>query len=1152
MKGRGSWSRLQSVVLAAFLLVLIASPMMAQTQNISGTVVDASGGVVPGATVQVIDEAKGSTARQTSTDNLGRFRAVDIEPGRYMVTVEKTGFKKAQVPVILDVNTKLDVGQITMDVGSLSDVVSVTAEATPQVQTNTSDKAYVVEKTQMTELPLNGRNFTSLMSTIPGMTSSAQSDFNVNFNDVSQFHSLGGRGSENNMYLDGSPNIDVGDNQSQYTQASVDSIAEFRVLQSGFNAEYGRNSGMVIAVQTKSGGSSFHGTAYEYFRNNWLDAKCVQCNTLAPQLRYNQFGGNFSGWVPVPKISTRQNKRLFFFYNREMTRRNLPGSAYTDIPNSTILGGNFTPWLLSTNMTYAPQFKTGTVFEPGTVTRDGSGNITGGIPFPNNTVPQSMWNPLSSNLLKIYTGVPGYSGLPAAPSLGYVRYYYNNPDNLVKNQDLLRVDYSISSKMNSFFRWVNDYQKETIQTGIWTGEPFPIQPQARPKPGSSWSWNLVSTFTPNLASETILSYNHQSQSLSVVGNNPLDRGTLGAAWQQIYPNTNITNSVPDVTTNSGFGYSLGDPGWHNWGKDYAATENLSWIHGAHSFKFGVFYNRDNKAQTGNWGLEGNINFSSTSSMPLDTGNGIANMMLGNFNSYSQQSAAVFPYFRFWELDFYAQDSWKVSKRLTIDYGIRFAHMIPTYTVVRGGTPGGEGTWTLYSVDLSKYNAGSKPAINPQTGFIVGNPLTALSPLGMVCDPCSGTPEGFSPAKTFPEPRVGFAYDLTGDGKTALRGGFGMFNERLRQNNFSFGAGAEWPNLYSGTVFNGNVSAINTSGLGSASSPIQPPGMTIWPRDNTMPSIYSWYFGVQRQLPAKFALDVSYDGNHAVHLMDQRQVNALPAGYLQGNNLVSSVGGYTNSLLPYLGWGSLNAVETLGYSRYDALMIRLSRRFANDFSVDVNYTRSKIMDTNDNDSDQINNPFNIAQNYALAGYDQPNVFTVDYVYDLPKVKGALDKPVARQIFNGWEWSGMIRVQSGMPFTVTSNGNLFGANLGSQYPNLAGGANPYGPNGFQWINPAAFTRPADGQWGTLGRNALRLPTVKNMDTAFMKNFLVTESVRITFRCEIYNLFNNAQPWGVNTGFSGDNPGSGISAGDGSFGQINSYRDARTLQLALRFAF
>jgi len=1156
MNRKINWSGVRNAVLLALLLALIAPPVMAQSQYISGTVVDASGGVIPGATVQITDAAKGGVARQTTTDNMGRFRAIDIQPGVYVIGVEKQGFKKTEVRVTLDVNTKLDIGNISLTVGAVAENVQVSAEATPVVTTNTMDKSYVVDKMEISELPMNGRNFTSLMSTVPGMTSAAQSDFNVNFNDVSQFHSLGGRGSENNMYLDGSPNIDVGDNQSQYTQASVDAIAEFRVLQSGFNAEYGRNSGMVIAVQTKSGANQFHGTAYEYFRNQALDAKCVLCNTLQPALRYNQFGGNFSGWVPVPKLSTRQNKRLFFFYNREMTRRNLPGSNFEDVPNATILSGNFSPWLLNTNMTYAPQFKNGTVFEPGTVTRDGSGNITGGIPFPNNTVPQSMWNPMSAGLLKIYTGIPGYASLPAAPNLGYVRYYYNNPDDLVKNQDLLRVDYAISAKMNSFFRWVNDYQKETIQNGIWTGEPFPMQPQARPKPGSSWAWNLVTTFTPTVASETILSYNHQSQSLSVVGNNPISRNTLGANWQQIYPATNITNSVPDVNTgisipNGGFGWSLGDPGWHNWGKDYAATENLSWVKSNHTFKFGVFYNRDDKAQTGNWGMEGSINFSPTASMPLDTGNGLANLMLGNFQNYTQQSGAVFPYFRFWEFDAYAQDSWKVSSRLTIDYGVRLVHMIPTYTVVRGGTPGGEGTWTLYSVDLSKYKASQMPTIDLSNGFIVGNPLTALAPLGLICDPCAGTDPGFSPAKTFAEPRIGFAYDLFGDGKTAVRAGIGIFNERMRQNNFNFGAGAEWPNLYSGTVYNGNVAGFSTSGLGTASSPIQPPGMTIWPTNNTMPSIYSWYAGLQRQLPSHFSLDISYSGNHAVHLMDQRQVNALPAGYLMGNNLSASVNNWTNALLPYYGWGSLNAIETNAYSRYDAMMLRVNRRFANNFSVNFNYTYSKVMDIADNDSDQINNPFCIKCNYAPAGYNQPNVVSLDFIYQTPKVRGALDTPVLRQIFNGWEVSSMIRSQSGMPVTITSNGNLFGANLQNQYPNLVGNAYA-GDNAFQWINQAALTRPADGTWGSLGRNALHLPTINNVDAAIMKTFDIRESVKTTFRAECFNLFNHPEPWGMNTGFNGDNPGSGLSAGSLSFGQINSYRDARTLQLALRFAF
>jgi hypothetical protein len=1151
---------------AAFLVMLCAQPAMAQTQYISGTVVDATGGVVPDAPVRIQDAVKGGPARQVTTDQSGRFQAIDLEPGRYTITVEKTGFKKSELTVTLDVNVKLDVGTVKLTVGNLTDVVSVEADATPVVTTNTMDKSYIVDKMEISDMPINGRNFTSIMTMVPGMTSAAQSDFAVDFNDVSQFHSLGGRGSENNMYLDGSPNIDVGDNQSQYTQASIDTIAEFRVLQSGFNAEYGRNSGMVIAVQTKSGGSAFHGTAYEYLRNNDFDAKCVQCNGLQPTLRYNQFGGNLSGWVPIPKLSTKSDKRVFFFYNREMTRRNQPTNGYADIPDAQILEqGNFSQWLLSTNMTYAPNFKNGTVFEPGTITRDGSGNVTGGIPFPNNTVPQSMWQPLGAAYLKIYTGIPNYANLGATPgNPGYVRDYWTDFDDLTKNQDMLRIDYNISSKMNSFFRWVNDYQKESVANGIWGNEPFPIQEQARPKPGSSWSWNLVTTFTPTVASETILSYNHQSQSLSVVGTNPLDRSTIGATFGQIFPATNITNSVPDLSAGA-LGFSLGDPGWHNWGKDYGVTENLSWVKGSHNFKFGVFYNRDDKAQTGSWGMEGNINFNGNSTMANDTNQGIANLMLGNFSSYTNLSGAVFPWFRFWEFDAYVQDNWKVSKRLTIDYGLRFVHMAPTYTVVRGGTVGGEGNWTLYSVDLSKYNKSNAPVINTtagvvngyQPGFIEANPVTALQNLGMICDPCAGTDRGFSPAKSFPEPRLGFAYDPFGDGKTSLRAGGAMFNERLRQNNFSFGAGGQFPNLYSGTVYNQNVANFSTNGVGTATSPIQPPGMTIWPTNNTMPSIYSWYAGIQHQLPAKFALDLSYSGSHSIHLMDQRAVNALPAGYFQNNNLSASVNGWTSALLPYAGWGNLTAIETNAFANYDALMLRINRRFANNLAVNFDYTWSHVLDTGDNDSDAINNPFCIKCSYANAGYDQPNVVSLDVVYTLPKVTGSFANAFTKQVFNGWELSGIFRYQSGMPFTVNANGNLFGENIGNnggQYVNLSG--DPYSTNGGSLIlNQAAFSRPADGTWGSLGRNSLRLPGITNTDVALMKSFAITpERVKLTFRFEVFNLFNHPELWAINTSFTGDNPGSGLSASDGQFGQpaSNGYRDPRTLQLSLRLAF
>ena len=862
-------------------------------------------------------------------------------PGRYLIAVQKTGFKKSELTVTLDVNAKLDVGQIKLSLGQVTEVLSVNETAIPVVTTNTMEKAYLVDVKQIQELPMNGRNWVALMSTVPGMTSSARNDFDVNFNDVSTFHSLGGRGSQNNFYLDGTPNLDVGDNQSQYTQPSIDSIAEFRVLQSGFNAEYGRNSGMVVAVQSKSGSSSFHGTLYEYFRNNKLDAKCPVCNTLQPQLRYNQFGGNFSGWVPIPKVSTKADKKVFFFSTGEMTRRVLPTSSSRDIPNSNVLNGDFSEFMTSTKMQWAPQFYNGTVFQPGTIVRDGAGHITDGVPFANNVVPKNMWQPLSANLLKVYTGLPGYANalsVANSTSPGYVRYFYNNPSRLLKNQDMLRIDYSINAKMNTYFRWVNDYQREQNQNGIWAGQNLPLQPQQRPKPGSSWAWSLINIISPTISSETTLSYNHQSQSLSIVEPNPLDRDKLGANWTQLYPKTNLTNSVADLNA-SPLSWSIGDPGWHNDGKDYGLIENVSVLKGSHSLKFGFYYNRDDKKQTSTWPMNGNINFNSSNSMPMDTGNGLANMMLGNFNNYNQNNAHVYPYFRFLAYEAYAQDSWKINRRLTLEYGIRWEHMVPTFTYTRSGEAGGEGTWKLYSVDLSKYDATKRPSIDLNTGKLIGNPMTALSPLGLICDPCDGISRGFSPTKNMFAPRIGFAYDVLGDGKMALRAGFGIFHERLRQNNFNFGAGGSWPNLTSAAQLNGNVANIDMSVTQGAAPPIAPPGKTIWPTDNTMPSIYSWYVGTQKELPSRFSLDVSYAGNHAVHLMNQRQVNAIPAGtFVKYPDLSKSVNCRNDALRPYYGWAkSLNAVETLAYSSYNAMMVRVSRRFSSDFAMNFNYT-----------------------------------------------------------------------------------------------------------------------------------------------------------------------------------------------------------------------
>jgi hypothetical protein len=683
---------------------------------------------------------------------------------------------------------------------------------------------------------------------------------------------------------------------------------------------------------------------------------------------------------------------------------------------------------------------------------------------------------------------------------------------------------------------------------IWGGAPFPIQPQERPKPGSSWSWNLVNTFTPNLAAETILSYNHQSQSLSVVEPNPIDRGKLGVTFPELYPQTNLTNSIPNVNAGP-ISWGLGNPGWHNDGKDYAFTENVTYVRSSHTMKFGFYYNRDDKKQTSTWPMNSTINFNPSASLPLDTNNGVANLMLGNFGSYSQSNAHVYPYFRFLAYEAYAQDSWKISRRLTMEFGVRYSHMVPTFTYTRDGHVGGEGTWTLYTVDLKKYDATKRPQIRLSDGKIAGNPMNALSALGLVCDPCSGTPRGFSETKNLFAPRLGLAYDLFGDGKTALRGGFGVFHERQRQNNFYFGAGGNWPNLTSASQVNGNVSAIDLS-VTQGTPEITPPGLPIWPSDAVPPSVYSWYGGVQRELPQGFSLDLSYAGNRAVHLMHQRNVNTVAAGtFLAQPGLRASVNFKDDALRPYYGWGNLNAIESLGYSRYNAMMLRLSRRMTNNLAFNFNYTLSKAQNIADTDGDQLARPNDIASLWGNANYDQTHVTTFDFIYQLPKVSS--DNPFTKAVLNGWEITGMIRSQSGQPIWPGSNGNLMGVNAGNVNPDLVGDVYA-GKNKHRWLNPDALRRPQDGQYGSLKRNELRLPGVRNVDASVSKTFSITEAARVVLRGEAFNLLNNAQIWGLNTGFSADNAGGTISSTNKNFGTPNSWREARIMQLALRIAF
>src|SRR5215475_12624977 len=677
------------------LLLLFATAISAYAQSgvIQGTLVDSQGGAIANAKVIAIDEAKGVVVRETSVDKDGSFQLLPLPRGTYTVQIEAGGFKKLdRKGLVLDAYQILNLGGMKLEVGEISNTVQVTAE-TPLVETATAQKSFVITSEQVTGVSTNGRDFRLLMRTLPGITSNTQSDFNLAFNSTQGFNVNGLRDTANNVYLDGTINTDVGANDGQFTQMSLDAIGEFKVQNSVFNAEHGRNPGVLISATTKSGGSQFHGTAYEFLRNEALDARDPLA-AIKTKLRLNQFGGNISGPITLGNLPPHKDPKLFFFFNLEVTRGNRPiGSPSVDVAHPDILAGDFRRLLRSTTLggssclypgeTAARPCQQGTVFRPGTIIRNQQGNIIGGQPYPNNTVPQSEWNQNAPAFLKLIGALDRTGGVPVTGSPELLRVFVQDQYRLRKRQEVARVDYNISPKTNFFFRWVDDSQDEDMGVGIFNASSFPYTPQFRKKPGSSWSWNLVNVISPTVTNEFIFGYNHLTQVVDIpdgVDKNLYDRDALGFKFKELYPDANLRNRYPRF--NCGVG-GCNFPGfannWESEARQFAWTDNLTIVKNAHTYKTGVFFNMNRNGQQPAWTDSINLNFGPSANNPRDTGNTFANMLLGNYTSVNQSNGKFFGAFRFYGLEFFGQDSWKATRRLTLEFGARYAYLGPTFT-----------------------------------------------------------------------------------------------------------------------------------------------------------------------------------------------------------------------------------------------------------------------------------------------------------------------------------------------------------------------------------------------------------------------------------------------------------------------------------------
>ena len=1147
-------SRVPFHLAAGLLSLLLVAPASAQniTGALTGTVSDSTGSAIPSARVTLTNQAT-SAKQTTSTNDAGIFLFPAILPGTYAVDVSMTGFKSYDVKnVAVAMNERRSLGNILLQVGQVQERIEVTAEATP-VQTASSERAGLITTTQLQNTAIRGRDFVSLIATLPGVY-----DENMQSRDVSKgpgaggLHINGGRSTSINFALDGVQNTDTGSNGGSHVQPNMDAVAEVVVLTSNYQAEYGRNSGGTINVTTKSGSREFHGSSYWFYRHEGLYANSFFRNrtgTPRPIERIQNFGYTLGGPI-YAKNFNRDKDKLFFFWSQEYVRRqNFAATLFVTTPTAAERQGDFSN-TRDVNGTLIP------IRDPLT-----------GSPFPNNTIPQSRINKTGQAILN-YFPLPNYT--ETDPALRYSRNYRSNGSGkFPRRQDLFRIDYNFSQSMRMYFRGTRDNDDENWPYNNWTAgsHNFDMYNTLRPQRGRSGLVHLSNTFSPTLVNQFTFGASNRAQTFNPTDPSLIARSKM-ANIGQWYPGGNESGAIPDVSfggVTSGINGGIGNIPYTNRNPVFTFVDNVMWIKGTHALKFGVYFERMRKDEVGGGNTRGSFDFGRNVNNPFDSNYAFSNALLGYFNTYSEASMRTYSHYRYLQSEFYAQDSWKASRNLTIELGVRLYSSPATHDDRQYLTTFVPSLYNAQSAAVM-YRPGIDPATNrraaidPRTGAVAPISYIGLFVPGSgdyapgMAIGGKGVPEGLYTTPLSLAPRFGFAYDPGGNGKTALRGGFGMFYDRPQGN------------VYSGTVGQPPVSYNPTLSFGhldtflQASGVVGPPSVTVVESaEQSLPQTMNFSFGVQRELGFRSVLDVSYVGSLARHLINQRNINSIP---MYARFDPANIDRTTNSplpdnyLRPYLGMGAINMRTFDGTSNYHGMQLSVNRRMTNGLQFGLAYTWSKSLGVSNGDFGGLSYYFPWRQrDYGPLGYDIRHMAVINYNYEVPNLGRRYNNKYLGIITDNWQLSGITTFMTGTPFTPgysTSDGqDITGSQEGARIDVLS---DPYLPAGERTFDrnfrTEAFGRPAQRTFGNAGVNILRNPSWSNWDMSFSKRIpLASEQRFLQLRGEFYNIWNHAQFNGYNTTARFNPAGQQINA---AFGQLSSTRDPRKVQLSLRFMF
>jgi hypothetical protein len=1114
--------------------------------QISGTIVDPTDASVPDATITITSTNTQATRTATSDEN-GNYIVTNLPIGGYSITVTKTGFQTAkQSGVSISADAKVT-SNFTLPVGQATETVEVQSGAVESLNTTSGELARVIDSTQVSNLALNGRNYTQLLTLVPGAVVTNPDIFSVTTSLASTNQTINGNRSDTgNLTVDGAYNQVAGSNGSLMNNVGPDFIGEVKIDTSNASAEYGRTSGPTFNIVTKSGTNAFHGGAFEFLRNNYLDAT----NYIArqkTQLIYNDFGFFVGG--PILR------DKLFFFVGEEWKRlRQQAVATNFTVPTTAMLNGDFSALCRTgfANGVCTPpagqQFSPNQLYYPGTNTPVPNNNISSLI-TPDGRAIANVYKTITANGLSFRDGGVPSNNLTLAPS---------NPLNF--HQDLVRVDYVLNQKHSIFGRWIHDQNTLIDPYGTFSNAGIlNTTPTTRNRPGQSylvsWTWAVRSNFINQMTANT----SWAAQRIPPYGDN-WKRETYGFQYQKIYPGIGpYPNGIPIANVSNyapfqGPNFALLSPS-----TDIQVADTLTWIKGGHTFKFGAAYIRDRVDQNGRSNYTGTATFNqisngnqSSSQCRTTTGNtscyALADAFLGNFQSYSEASADPVGHFRFNQIEGFAQDSWRITRKLSLEMGLRYQWIQPFY--LQGNNAS--------NFDKAVYNPANAVTVTT-SGRIVpgsGNPYNGLIRAGggvpadqqirvpnvdtsLFSQIPSGAPRGFYKMNGVVGPRFGFAYAV--NDKTTVRGGIGLFYYRA-QGNLIFSQLNLPPFLKNVQFDTGNLATVgslsaNNTGLQGTISAIDPL--------NKNPYTLQYSFGFQRQVTRTILVEMNYVGNVAHHSPRQPNVNfpdlaPVVANANQPSPPISSV----NYFNPYKGYTVINSNRFDSNANYNALQVFASKR-AGFTTFTVAYTFAKALgDSNGNNngnSATLENWRDLGYNYGPLTNDRRHAFVASFVIQAPDLKG--HNFLVREAVGGWQVSGVARLQSGGYYSVQATSSL---GLGTVRADRIPGVSVYtsGHAGLTgYVNKAAFAATPKNlaRFGNAGAGTVVGPGLAQTDATLSKFFPITERVRVKIQADAFNILNRTNFNTVNWNASNSN-----------FGTFSAAFPPRQLQLGAKVLF